>query len=57
MLPYVKQIARGNPLYDAGSSNLLLCNNLEGWGGVGWEVGGRFKKDGTYVHIHTADSC
>ena len=48
-LPYVKQIANGNLLYDSGSSN---------WGpvitwreGKEWEAGGRFKKEGTYVHL------
>ena len=25
---------------------LVLCDNLEG--GMGWEVGGRFKREGTY---------
>ena len=34
-LPYVKQITSENLLYDAGSSNPVLCNNLEGWDGVG----------------------
>ena len=34
-------------LYDAGSSNLVLCDNLEGWDRV--EVEGRFKKEGIYV--------
>ena len=29
-LPYVKQIAIGNLLYDAVNSNLELCDNLEG---------------------------
>ena len=29
-LPYIKWIARGNLLYDAASSNLVLCDNLEG---------------------------
>ena len=24
----------------------MLCNNLEGW-----DVGGRFKKEGTYVYL------
>ena len=37
-LPYVKQIASGNLPCDPGSSNLVLCDNLAGWGGVG---GGR----------------
>ena len=25
-----------------------LCNNLEG--GMGWEMGGRFKREGTYIY-------
>ena len=37
-LPYVKQTAGRNFLYDAGNPNLELCDNLEGWDGVG---GGR----------------
>ena len=36
-------------LYDIGSSNLGLCDNLEGW--AGWEVGGRFKREGTYAYL------
>ena len=49
-LPYLKQRANGNLLYDAGSSNLVLCDDL----GVGWDVrleGGRFKKEGAYVYL------
>ena len=38
MLQYVKEIASGNLLYDSGSSNTELCDNLEGWDGKG---GGR----------------
>ena len=30
ILPYVKQIASGNLLYDAENSNPVLCDNLEG---------------------------
>ena len=26
-----------------------LCINLEGW--VGWETGGRFKREGIYVYL------
>ena len=36
-------------LYDVGSSNLVLCDNLEGWDGVGG--GGRFKGGGIYVYL------
>ena len=35
--PCVKQIASGNLLYDAGSSNLVLCDSLEEWDRVGGE--------------------
>ena len=42
---HVKKTASGNLLYDARSSNLVLCDNL------GWEVGGRFKREGTYVDL------
>ena len=36
-------------MYDAGSSNQVLCDNLKGSEGV--EMGGRFKKEGTYVYL------
>ena len=32
-LPYVKQIASGNLLYDTWSSKLVLCDSLESWEG------------------------
>ena len=42
-------------LYDSGNSNPGLCINLEGWDGeggvMGREVGGRFKREGTYVYL------
>ena len=43
ILPYIKQIASGNLLCDAESSNPVLCDNLEGLDGVGGgrEVQGR----------------
>ena len=41
-------IDSGNVLYDAGSSNPVLCGNLEGR--TGWEVGGKFKRQGTHVY-------
>ena len=34
-------------LYDAGNTQLVLCDNLEGCDGVG----GRFKREGTYVYL------
>ena len=49
-LPYVKQIATENVLYNTRSSNQVLCDNLRrgGWD----EVGGRFKRQGTYIYIY-----
>ena len=44
--PYVK-ITSFSLLYDAGTSNPVLCDNLEGQDGVG----GKFKKEGTYIHL------
>ena len=37
-----------NLLYDAGSSNHMLCDSLEGWGGVG---GGREAQTGGDVWL------
>ena len=45
-LPYVKQTASGNLLYESGSSNQVLCDSLEGR-----EVGGRLKREGTCVYL------
>ena len=42
-LLYVKERASGNLLYDTGSSNQVLCDNPEGWDGVGR----RFKREET----------
>ena len=33
-----------------------LCDNLEGWA-VGWEVGGRFRREGTYVYMADSPCC
>ena len=30
-MPYVKQTANGNLLYDAGNPKPVLCDYLEGW--------------------------
>ena len=39
----------GNLLYDAGCSNLLFCDNLEGCDGMG---GGReVQEEGAYVYL------
>ena len=63
-LPYIKQIASGNLLSDTGSSNLVLCDKLDGWHGVGarkevQEEGTKIQKKGTYIYIYIpmADSC
>ena len=53
-LPYVKWIASGNLLYNTGSSNPVLCDNLEMLHGV---QGGRKVQDGGAVCIPMADSC
>ena len=45
-------MASGNLLYDAESSNLKVCDNLEEWD----RVGGRFTREGN-VCISVADSC
>ena len=44
-LPYVKYIASGNLLYDAGRSNPTEK------GGRGWEAGGSYKKEGSYLYL------
>ena len=41
-LPYVKQIASENLLYDAESS--AWCSVMTKRGGMGWGVGGRLKR-------------
>ena len=41
-------------LYDEGSSNLVLCDYLEGWDGVGGERGSIGSR---HVYMPIADSC
>ena len=53
-LPYIKQIASGNLLYDPGSSNSLFCDNLEGWIGMG---SGSMVQEGEDICVPMADSC
>ena len=31
----------------------MLCDSLEG--GMGWRVGGRFKREGTYIYLWLID--
>ena len=50
----MKQIASGNLLYDAGSSNPGLCDNLPGWDGV---EAGKEVQEGGDICIPMADSC
>ena len=52
ILPCVKQIASGNLLYDSGTSNLVLCDNLEDWDGMGGE---REVQEGRDICIPMAD--
>ena len=40
--------SNGNWLYDARSSNLVFCDNVEGWNGTG---GGRVVQEGKYVYL------
>ena len=48
-LPYVKQIASGNLMYDSGNSNWGSVTTQRG--GNGQEVGERFKMEGAYVNL------
>ena len=36
-------------MYDGGNPKPVLCDNLEGWDGVG--VGGRLRREGTHVYL------
>ena len=48
-VPYVKHIASGSLMYDAGSPKPVLCDNLKG--GRGREAGEGYKREGTYVYL------
>ena len=48
-LPHVKQTAGGNLLCDVGNST--QCSVTTQRGGMGWEVGGRLKREGIYVYL------
>ena len=48
-LPYVKQLANGNLLYDSGNSNRGSVSTLRG--GLVREMGGRFKREGICVYL------
>ena len=47
--PYGKSSASGTLLYDPGSPNSVLCDNLEGWDGL--ESGREVKREGTSVYL------
>ena len=48
-LPYVKYVANGNLLYGSGNSNR---GSVSTWrGGMGKEIGGRFKRERIYVYL------
>ena len=47
-LPYAKQTASGKVLYESGSAASVLCDQLDG---MRREAGGRFEREGTYVHL------
>ena len=53
-LPYVKEIASGTLMYDTGNPKLVLCDNLEGWGG---EADGNGFQDGGDTCMPMANSC
>ena len=48
-LLYVKQIANGNVLPDLGNSNQGSVTTQRD--GKGWELEGRFRREGTYVYL------
>jgi len=48
------QTAGEDLLHDAGSSNSVLCDNLEGWDEVG---DGKEVQEGRDILIPVADSC
>ena len=54
ILPYVKWIASGSLMYDAGNPKLVLCDNLERWGGEG---SGKGVQEGGDTCMPMADSC
>ena len=53
-LPYVKQRASENLLYDARNPKSVICDNLGGWDGEG---GGKEVQEGGDICIPMAYSC
>ena len=54
VLPFVKQIASGSLMYDAGHPKLVFSDNLEGGGGEG---GGRGVPKGKDTCMPMTNSC
>ena len=51
-LPYAQQIANGNLLYVSGNSGNSNRGSVSTQrGGMGMEMGGRFKREGIYVYL------
>ena len=48
-IPYGKEIANRNLLYDSGNSNMGSVSIYRG--GMGWEMAGSFKREGIYVYL------
>ena len=49
ILPYIKKIANRNLLCGSGNSNRGTVSTYKG--GMGREIGGRFKREGIYVYL------
>ena len=55
VLSYVKEISSPGWMHEAGCSGLVWWDDLEGWDGMGREVGGGFRMGNTCTPM--ADSC
>ena len=49
-LPYVKYVASGSLMYNAGNPNLVLCDNLEGWRKEG--CGRGIQEGGVHMYVY-----
>jgi len=49
ILPHANQTANGNLLYDSGNSNRGSVTTYRG--GIGREMEGKFKREGTYIYL------
>ena len=50
-IPCVKQIPKWEFAVWLREVKQGFCDNLEGWGGVGREMKGSFKREGTYIYL------